>query len=178
MIAGLGEPENKRARRNIGFSVLDGLVDYFNLLEAAERPSEKYEFGRVEARDEAGAPLELVLVKHMNPMMSAGAPIAAAAANFKVSADRVLLVHEEMDLAFGDARLKRGGTAGNHRGVRDVIGALGTPDFHRLRVGVGKPAGESPVDYLAAPFSREERAGLGDYLDECMDHCQEWLFRI
>jgi len=82
----------------------------------------------------------------------------------------VIVVHDELDIPFGDVRLKRGGGAGGHNGLKDVTKALGTPDYIRVRVGIGRPPGRmDPAAFVLKPFSAVERKELPFLLDSAAD---------
>jgi PTH1 family peptidyl-tRNA hydrolase len=104
----------------------------------------------------SGAPLTLLLPSgYMN---ESGGPVQRAAAFYKVPPDRVVVVHDDLDLPAAALRVKRGGGAGGHNGLRDVARRLGTPDFLRVRVGVGRPPGrQDPADHVLRRFGAKER---------------------
>ncbi|MFX8106499.1 aminoacyl-tRNA hydrolase, partial [Acinetobacter baumannii] len=90
-----------------------------------------------------------------------GGPVAALAKFYGVPAERVVIVHDELDIPFDTLKLKVGGGHGGHNGVRDIAKALGTPEFPRGRVGIGRPVGRQyPADWVRDPFSSAERTTL------------------
>ncbi len=110
----------------------------------------------------AGAePVSLTLAKPSGYMNVSGGPVAGLVRYFGVDTDRVLVVHDELDLPFGTLRLKRGGGEGGHNGLRDISKALGTRDYLRLRFGIGRPPGrQDPADFVLRDFSAAERKEL------------------
>ncbi|MBV9357482.1 MAG: peptidyl-tRNA hydrolase, partial [Chloroflexi bacterium] len=91
-------------------------------------------------------------------MNDSGGLLRRAVQRWHPSADHLLVVHDELDLPLGEVQLKAGGGHGGHNGLRDIIAQLGTPDFRRLRVGVGRPSGGvDPADYVLGSFRPEER---------------------
>ena len=101
---------------------------------------------------------KLVLAKPNSFMNVSGGPVSALAAYYGIPSDRVVIVHDELDLPFDTLKLKTGGGHGGHNGVRDVAKALGSPDFTRVRVGIGRPpAGWQVVDYVLSRFTKEEQ---------------------
>lgn len=91
-------------------------------------------------------------------MNTSGGPVSALAKYFKVPAERVVVLHDELDLPLGTLRLKKGGGHGGHNGLRDIQKALGSPEFHRIRMGIGRPPGRmDPAAYVLKPFGSSER---------------------
>ncbi len=123
---------------------------------------------------------ELVLLKPMTFMNLSGQSVQPAAAFFKVAPSRIIVVHDEIDLPFADVRLKVGGGHAGHNGLRSILGSLGTPDFVRVRVGVGRPGqgfrGEV-ADYVLSSFDASERAELQDVLSNATDSVLDVLAR-
>jgi PTH1 family peptidyl-tRNA hydrolase len=103
-------------------------------------------------------------------MNVSGGPVAGLAQYFGVSADHVVVVHDELDIPFADVRLKIGGGEGGHNGLRDVTKALGTKDYVRVRVGVGRPPGRmDAADYVLKDFAGAERKELPWLVDAAAD---------
>jgi len=91
-------------------------------------------------------------------MNTSGGPVSALAKYFKVPAERVMVIHDELDLPMGTLRIKKGGGHGGHNGLRDIAKALGTPDFVRLRLGIGRPPERmDPAAYVLKPFASSEK---------------------
>ena len=113
---------------------------------------------------------KLVLATPNSYMNVSGGPVSQLARFYDVPADRVVLVHDELDIPFDTIKLKTGGGHGGHNGIRDVAKALGTPDFPRVRVGIGRPPGrQDPADWVLDPFSSAERAALPVLVSEAAD---------
>lgn len=99
-------------------------------------------------------------------MNTSGGPVHALAKYFKIPAERVVVMHDELDLPLGTMKLKKGGGHGGHNGLRDIQKALGTPDFVRIRMGIGRPPGRmEPAAYVLKPFGSSEKAEV-----ELMQH--------
>lgn len=99
-----------------------------------------------------------VLVVPSGFMNTSGGPVAGLAAYYRTPPERVVVIHDDLDLPVGQLRLKHGGGHGGHNGLRDIIKALGTPEFQRVRVGIGRPPGRmDPADYVLRRMSREQR---------------------
>ena len=159
LIVGLGNPgpQYERTRHNIGQLVVD---------ELAARRGEGFRSHKANARvAEAwlrpGGP-KIVLAKPNSFMNVSGGPVAGLAQFYGIPPERVVVVHDELDIPFDAVRLKIGGGHGGHNGVRDVAKALNTPEFPRVRVGIGRPPGrQDPADWVLQPFpasAREEVA--------------------
>ena len=104
---------------------------------------------------------KLVLAKPNTFMNVSGTPVAALARFYSVPPEQVIVVHDELDIPFDTVKLKIGGGHGGHNGVRDIARALTTPEFPRVRVGIGRPVGrQDPADWVLSPFGKDERANL------------------
>ena len=178
LVAGLGNPgrEYEHNRHNVGFMVADLLAG-----RAGAR------FGRhrravadaAEGRLGVGADApSLVLVKPLTYMNLSGGPVAALAAFYKVPAEQVIAVHDELDLAYGTVRAKLGGGEGGHNGLRSISQSLSTRDYLRVRVGIGRPPGrQDPADYVLSDFNATQRKELDFLIDRAAD-IVESLIRI
>ncbi|MBM4356899.1 MAG: aminoacyl-tRNA hydrolase [Deltaproteobacteria bacterium] len=162
LVVGLGNPDRKYAgnRHNVGFMVLDDLAS-----EVRAEPFQRKFSGEL-ARATLGK-TEALLLKPQTYMNLSGDSVQPCAAFFKIAAADVVVVHDEIDLPFGEVRLKFGGGHAGNNGVRSLIARLGTPEFARVRVGVGRPGpgfkGEV-ADWVLQDFSGEERAALPNSL--------------
>ncbi|MEN3611984.1 aminoacyl-tRNA hydrolase [Plantactinospora sp. ZYX-F-223] len=176
LLVGLGNPgkEYARHRHNVGFMVADLL---------AERIGAK--FGRhrravaevAEGRLGFGGP-KLVLAKPMTYMNLSGGPVAALAQFYKVPVDQVVAVHDELDIPYGQIRLKQGGGEGGHNGVRSMSKSLGTKDYLRVRFGIGRPPGrQDPADFVLSDFSPVERKELEFLVDRAADAAEAIVTR-
>ena len=103
-------------------------------------------------------------------MNESGGPVSSLASYYSVSPERIVIVHDELDIPFGAIRLKRGGGEGGHNGLRSVSASLGTRDYLRVRVGIGRPPGRmDPADYVLRDFSPTERKELPFLLGDAAD---------
>jgi len=152
LVAGLGNPGGKyaRTRHNVGWLVVDALGARH---DAAFRA--KFSGQVAEVRVEGG---RVALLKPETYMNESGRSVGAAARFFKVPANALLVVHDDVDLEPGRLQLRAGGGLAGHNGLRSISRALGTPEFLRLRIGVGRPGrgDRRPVaDYVLSPFEPE-----------------------
>ncbi|MFV5213708.1 aminoacyl-tRNA hydrolase [Azonexus caeni] len=152
LVVGLGNPgpEYEATRHNVGFWFVDRLAEQ---LRVSLAPQAKF-FGRA-AR--AG---ELWLLQPSTYMNRSGQAVAALANFYKISPAEILVIHDELDLPPGGIRLKQGGGNGGHNGLKDIQARLGTPDFWRLRLGIGHPRtlnlAQQVVDFVLHPPHKEE----------------------
>ena len=103
-------------------------------------------------------------------MNTSGGPVSALAKYFDVPAERTIVLHDELDLPFGALKVKQGGGHGGHNGLRDIAKAFGTPDFLRVRIGIGRPPGrQDPADFVLRPFGKTEQGELGLLLEDAAD---------
>lgn len=175
LLVGLGNPgpEYAGTRHNVGQMVLDELARQSGVRFAAAKSRGARAFA-AEARLgtlPGGAPgPRVVLGKPGGYMNTSGGPVAGLMQYYKVTPDRLLVVHDELDLPFATLRLKRGGGEGGHNGLRDITRALGTQDYLRLRVGIGRPPGRmDAADYVLRDFAGPERKELDLLLVEAAD---------
>ncbi|QTA91799.1 aminoacyl-tRNA hydrolase [Desulfonema magnum] len=152
LIAGLGNPGDtyKKTRHNAGFMAVDAVADTYSI------PVEKKKFdaligrGRIQGR-------EVILAKPMSFMNRSGFPIQSIANYFRISSKDMLIIHDDIDLAFGRIKIKEKGGDGGHKGLRSLIAAFGGGEFARLRIGVGRSEiGMSVPDYVLAKFDADE----------------------
>ncbi len=152
LVVGLGNPgpEYEATRHNVGFWFVDRLAEQ---LRVSLAPQAKF-FGKA-AR--AG---ELWLLQPTTFMNRSGQAVAALANFYKISPAEILVIHDELDLPPGGIRLKQGGGNGGHNGLKDIQARLGTPDFWRLRLGIGHPRtlnlAQQVVDFVLHPPRKEE----------------------
>lgn len=165
LVAGLGNPGRRYAqtRHNVGFMVADVL---------ARRAGAKFKAhkGGAEVMEARLAGQPAVLAKPRSYMNVSGPPVTAVAAFFKVPPHRLIVIHDDLDLDFGALRLKHGGGEGGHNGLRSLTQSLSTPDYLRVRFGIGRPPGRmDPVAYVLGAFSPVERKDLDVHLERAAD---------
>ena len=167
LVVGLGNPGSRyeSTRHNVGQMVVD---------ELARRRGAAFKSHRANARVAEtwlapGQP-KLVLAKPNSFMNVSGGPVSGLAAFFGIEPERVIVVHDELDIPFDTIKLKTGGGHGGHNGVRDVAKALDTPEFARVRVGIGRPPGrQDAADWVLDPFGTTERAQLPLLIGDAAD---------
>ena len=155
LVAGLGNPGERyaRNRHNIGRVVAEELA-----ARAGER-FRKVRFVLAEAAEIRHEGETVLLATSHEYMNDSGPSYASLARKRDVPAERVIAVHDEIDLPFGALRVKFGGSTAGHNGLNSLVGALRTPDFHRVRLGVGRPPGrKDPADWVLEDFGKREEA--------------------
>jgi len=171
LVVGLGNPGPQYAgnRHNVGFLVLDLL---------AERAGRRFRShrGRADVVDCRLAGVRAVLAKPRSYMNESGGPVAAVRGYFDVPVERLVVVHDELDLPYGSLRVKAGGGDNGHNGLRSLRRSLGTGDFSRVRFGIGRPPGrQDPADYVLRDFTAAERADLPGHLERAADAVESLL---
>lgn len=166
LIVGLGNPDGEYAgtRHNVGAETVALLADRSG---AELAPNKRTGAAVAEVRD-GGA--RLVLTRPLGYMNNCGGPVQQTAAWYKVPPERLVVVHDDLDLDVGRLRLKRGGGHGGHNGLKDIDRRLGTRDYARVRIGIGRPAGRRDLrDHVLSRFDDDERAEIDVILGEAAD---------
>jgi PTH1 family peptidyl-tRNA hydrolase len=168
LVVGLGNPGPRYAatRHNAGFLVVDLLAERLGGRLKAHRPPR----GRADVLEGRLAGVPVVLAEPRSYMNESGGPVVGVARFYKIPVDRIVVVHDELDLPFGALRLKLGGGDGGHNGLRSVSAALGSKDYLRVRFGIGRPPGrQDPADFVLREFGAAERKELGFLVDRAAD---------
>ncbi|WP_149260974.1 aminoacyl-tRNA hydrolase [Actinomadura sp. K4S16] len=171
LVVGLGNPGPSYAknRHNAGFMVLDVL---------AERAGGRFKSHRARADVLEGrlAGARVVLAKPRSFMNESGGPVKGLRDFYKVPVERLVVVHDELDIPFGAVRLKQGGGDNGHNGLRSVTKSLGAKDYLRVRFGVGRPPGRmDAAAFVLKDFSATERKELGFEVDRAADAVEALL---
>jgi len=164
-VVGLGNPGETyaRNRHNVGFMVLDLLAERDRARFKSHRARADVVEGRLET-------VRAVLAKPRTYMNESGGPVAALTKFYRTPVERLIVVHDDLDLGFGVLRVKQGGGDGGHNGLRSITKSLGTGDYLRVRVGIGRPPGRmDPADFVLRDFAAAERADLAVHLERAAD---------
>lgn len=159
MVAGLGNPgdEYENTRHNAGFKAIDELARQAGVTYWKTQLGAEVAVIQVHDTDADGARREVVLVKPQSYMNTSGGPISKLCAQYQVSVEELLVIHDELDIPEGDVRVKVGGGHAGHNGLRSIIDKMGGRDFSRIRVGIGNPPGRMPVaDFVLKQFRPKE----------------------
>ncbi len=171
LVVGLGNPgpEYERTRHNVGFQVLDVLARRHRLTFTPHRFRALVAEWRVNGQT-------VLLVKPLTYMNLSGEAVGPLARHHHVPPEAILVVYDDMDLPFGTLRMRPKGGSGGHKGVASIIQHLGTTEFPRLRVGIGRPPGRmDPVDYVLSPFTPEEEETMAVVREEAADAVELWV---
>jgi len=171
LVVGLGNPGPTYAatRHNVGYLVNDELA---KRMGASFR---SHKSGRADVVEGRLAPPgqdapKIVLARPRSFMNEIGGPVKALATFYKVPAERIIAVHDELDIDFGTLRVKLGGGDNGHNGLKSMRSALGTGDFYRVRAGIGRPPGrQNPADFVLSNYSSAERKELDLQIVEAAD---------
>jgi peptidyl-tRNA hydrolase, PTH1 family len=175
LVVGLGNPGPSYAgnRHNVGYLVTEELA---RRMGGAFRAHKTGRADVVEGRLGGPGGHRVVLARPRSYMNETGGPVAALSRFYKVVPDRVVAVHDELDLPFDTMRVKLGGGDNGHNGLRSMRAALGTGDFYRVRVGIGRPPGrQSPADFVLSDYSAAERKVLPLQVDRAADAVESLL---
>ncbi|WP_085994539.1 aminoacyl-tRNA hydrolase [Oceanobacillus senegalensis] len=170
-IVGLGNPGKKydQTRHNAGFMVVD---------ELARRNG--WEFGKSKFKGRfTMEPFEgekVILLKPETYMNLSGESIRLLMDFYNIDVEDLLVIYDDLDLSPGKIRLRQKGGHGGHNGVRNTIDHLGTKEFKRIRVGIGRPANNTPIiDYVLGTFSKKEQENMASSVQTSADACEDWL---
>lgn len=162
LIVGLGNPgyRYQLTRHNIGFMIIDALIRHFEA-----RPSEQFKSQIAKAKHDGR---DVILAKPQTYMNLSGEAVQAITAYYKISLENLLVIHDDIDQPFGQLRFQRNRGAGGHNGIRDIHEKLGTPDYARLKIGVGRPTNPHiPIeDYVLQNFAKEEEGQLSEVIQQ------------
>ena len=171
MIVGLGNPgpTYRHTRHNVGFLAIDELSDALNI------PVKRLKFKAMlgEGRfDES----KVILVKPMTFMNESGRAVAPLVHFYKLPLSNLLVIHDDLDLPFGTLRLRPSGGTSGQRGMASIITLLGTQEFPRMRLGIGRPPGQmDPVEYVLKDFLPSEQDLLNIVLQTAVEACQTFI---
>jgi PTH1 family peptidyl-tRNA hydrolase len=171
LIVGLGNPGPEYAgnRHNAGRMVAELLAQRIGASFKRHRSRADIAEGTLD-----GVPVTIGIPRSY--MNLSGGPVAALRDFYKIPPGRMVVIHDELDVPFGDIRLKLGGGAGGHNGLRSVSPALGSPDYYRVRFGIGRPPGRmDPAAFVLKDFSAAERKELPLLIDRCADAVEALL---
>ncbi len=177
LVVGLGNPgpDYTSTRHNVGAMVVDVLADRTGGTWRAHRSRQA---DVVEGRLGPMPGPRVVLARSRGFMNNIGGPLAGLAAFYKVDPPHIVAVHDELDIAYEAVRVKLGGGDGGHNGLRSMRRSLGTGEFYRVRVGIGRPPGrQDPADFVLKPFGPTERRHLGPHLERAADAVESLLTR-
>ncbi|MBO4710819.1 aminoacyl-tRNA hydrolase [bacterium] len=154
LIIGLGNPEKRyfTTRHNIGFMFVESIASSFGFapFEFSKKVNGLVAKGKIGEKN-------VILLKPSTFMNNSGLAIKKAKKLFGIKPEKIIVAHDEMDIAFGSQRIRKNGSSAGHNGIKSIMAELKTPDFTRIRLGIGKPMPEINIaDYVLSDFSEEE----------------------
>jgi peptidyl-tRNA hydrolase, PTH1 family len=170
VIVGLGNPGAKfeTTRHNVGFMVVDELAYRFNIKKYKQKFNSYYEVATVNGE-------KILLIKPLTYMNLSGEAVKPFLNFFKAEIDDLLVIYDDLDLPVGKLRLRTKGSAGGHNGIKSMIQHLGTQEFKRVRIGVGRPPSFMSVpDYVLQSFHKDEEADVIKAIKQAADACEDW----
>jgi PTH1 family peptidyl-tRNA hydrolase len=171
LIAGLGNPgrEFRMNRHNVGFMLLDRLAEEMGTTFRRRQAGSLVTDGRIDGS-------KVILAKPQGFMNTSGGPVSSLVRFFQVPLDHLIVVHDDLDIPLGTLRLRGSGGSAGHRGMQSIISRLGSQEFPRLRIGIGRPPGRmDPADYVLKDFSESEHELLEFTLDRAMQCVRDVL---
>jgi PTH1 family peptidyl-tRNA hydrolase len=171
LVAGLGNPgaEYELTRHNAGFKTVDVLADRMRVTYWKSQCGARVgvaKFGDV----------DVVLAQPQSFMNTSGGPVSKLCREYGIEPDRLIVVHDELDIPAGDVRVKIGGGAGGHNGLKSTIASLGTNAFIRVRVGIGRPPGRmDPADYVLKQLRGADLAEFEDTVNDAANAVEDIL---
>jgi PTH1 family peptidyl-tRNA hydrolase len=180
LIVGLGNPgpEHAKTRHNVGFMVAEELVRRWDLGRGKDRFKGRIAEGRVgvpSAVGQSGARPRVAVLCPQTYMNDVGRSVGPARGSYKLPLDRVLVVHDEIDLPFGEVRVRTGGGLAGHNGLKSLKRELGSGDFTRVRVGVGRPDSTDPeiVSAWVLGRFREGEQAVGELIERAVEEVEK-----
>jgi len=173
LVVGLGNPgdEYKETRHNIGFMVVDHLKEKLpGSFENLNKFESLYYKGRCRGRN-------LFLQKPMTFMNLSGKAVGKLIRSVNIAPDEVVAIYDDLDLPFGKIRLRKSGGTGGHNGVESLISELGSNNFARVRVGIGRSNSKDQSEHVLGVFSNEEQANLPDIIEKASEATKLILYR-
>ncbi|UJS16331.1 MAG: aminoacyl-tRNA hydrolase [Candidatus Jettenia sp.] len=171
IIVGLGNPGKKyvKTRHNLGFMVIDQFALQFDM----ECNNKRFQslFGKKVLEDE-----EIILLKPQTFMNLSGVAVKEAVNMYKCAFQDLMIIGDDLDMPLGKMRIRRCGGCGGHRGLESVAASLGSTNFPRLRVGIGRPSAGDPGNYVLSPFPGEEETIVKESLDKACQALKIWIF--
>ncbi|MGI8317328.1 aminoacyl-tRNA hydrolase [Halobacillus mangrovi] len=170
-IVGLGNPGKKyeQTRHNVGFMVIDELARQNQWSLSQTKFRSVYTTEHVNGE-------KVLLLKPQTYMNLSGESLRAFMDYFDIELDDVLVVYDDLDLPPGKNRLRKKGGHGGHNGIRNIIDQLGTKEFKRLRIGIGRPSVPmSVIDYVLGTFDKDQQMAVKDSIQDAVKACEAWI---
>jgi PTH1 family peptidyl-tRNA hydrolase len=169
LVAGLGNPGDQYAatRHNVGQMVIDQLVKRHSIKLASHKSRTHIAAYKLGVGIDAH---QIILAKSHSYMNETGGPIKALANFYSIEPENIIALHDELDIGFAAIRTKLGGGDNGHNGLKSMTSAFDTPDYYRVRLGIGRPMGQQdPADFVLKQFSKEEKKDLDEFIERGAD---------
>ena len=169
LVVGLGNPGDQYAatRHNVGQMVIDHLVKRHSVKLASHKSRTHIAAYKLGVGIDAH---QIILAKSHSFMNETGGPIKALANFYSVEPANIIVLHDELDIGFAAIRTKLGGGDNGHNGLKSMTSAFDTPDYYRVRLGIGRPMGQQdPADFVLKQFSKEEKKDLDEFIERGAD---------
>ena len=169
LVAGLGNPGDQYAatRHNVGQMVIDQLVKRHSIKLASHKSRTHIAAYKLGVGIDAH---QIILAQSQSYMNETGGPIKALANFYSVEPENIIVLHDELDIGFAAIRTKLGGGDNGHNGLKSMTSAFNTPDYYRVRLGIGRPMGQQdPADFVLKQFSKEEKKDLDEFIERGAD---------
>jgi PTH1 family peptidyl-tRNA hydrolase len=169
LVAGLGNPGDQYAatRHNVGQMVIDQLAKRHSIKLASHKSRTHIAAYKLGVGIDAH---QIILAKSHSYMNETGGPIKALANFYSVEPENIIVLHDELDIGFAAIRTKLGGGDNGHNGLKSMTSAFNTPDYYRVRLGIGRPMGQQdPADFVLKQFSKEEKKNLDEFIERGAD---------
>jgi PTH1 family peptidyl-tRNA hydrolase len=169
LVAGLGNPGDQYAatRHNVGQMVIDQLVKRHSITLASHKSRTHIAAYKLGVGIDAH---QIILAKSHSYMNETGGPIKALANFYSIEPENIIALHDELDIGFAAIRTKLGGGDNGHNGLKSMTSAFDTPDYYRVRLGIGRPMGQQdPADFVLKQFSKEEKKELDEFIERGAD---------
>lgn len=171
VIVGLGNPGKKyeKTRHNVGFMVIDELLKRYSITLDKQKFKADYAIEFIDGE-------KVMFVKPQTFMNLSGQALRPLMDYYNATKEDLLVIYDDLDLPTGKIRLRQTGSHGGHNGIRSLIEHLGTKEFNRIRVGIGRPTNSMPiVDYVLRPFSKDQHEDVLHSVLTSSDACEYWL---
>ena len=169
LVVGLGNPGDQYAatRHNVGQMVIDQLVKRHSVKLASHKSRTHIAAYKLGVGIDAH---QIILAKSHSYMNETGGPMKALANFYSVEPENIIALHDELDIGFAAIRTKLGGGDNGHNGLKSMTSAFDTPDYYRVRLGIGRPMGQQdPADFVLKQFSKEEKKELDEFIERGAD---------
>lgn len=181
LIVGLGNPGSKYegTRHNMGLMVADVLSERWSISFSDHKGLSKLGKGVMNLD---GKSAKFFLAKPLTFMNDSGAAVSSISSYYQIETDHIVIIHDDMDLDFGRIKVKSGGSAGGHNGIRSIDRSLGTPQYARVRMGVGHAqrgahAHDNTVNWVLGGFAGAQKSELPNFLADGADAVESVIFR-